>query len=259
MWFRRGQPSMTVFGSKPPKPIPWIANALPARKFSATTTCANPRTPAFCSRTSRLSRAFDTLVDRPRVRPSSPSSTSATTQRPRPFFNCVASLSSASLGSTCCFGGCVVVTFIPPPMKDSPTLSRKLGGLLNFLSRRRSVGGTGSGFIGQPGRHKSCGLQLLECFLSWARSSIADVARSSRIPPNALPQSTCTCLDSMYATSNPSIATATSAKYHLMTNASVVHSKNPARPRDQWKNLHVGRHDGARVKPRTNVEKLSAA
>ena len=198
-------------------------------------------------------------MERPRSRPRSPSSTSATTHKPRPFFSCVASLSSESLGSTLCFGGCVEVTFIPPPMNESPTLSRKLEGLLTFRSRRRSVGGAGSGFIGQPGRHKSCGLQLLECFLSCARFSIAEVARSSRIPPSALPQSTCTCLDSMYATRPASRATATSAKYQVMTNARVVQSKNPARPRDQWKNLHVGRHDGARVRPRTKVEKLSAA
>ena len=112
---------------------------------------------------------------------------------------------------------------------------------------------------GHDGRHNSCGLQLEACFLSCARSSIAAVARSSRMPPSALPQSTRTCADSMYATSTPSSATATSAKYQRMTNASVVHSKNPARPTDQWKYRQVGRHDGALVSPSAKVERLSAA
>jgi hypothetical protein len=40
----------------------------------------------------------------------------------------------------------------------------------------------------------------------------------------------------MYATSAPSMATATREKYQRMMNASVVHSRNPARPSDQWKN-----------------------
>jgi hypothetical protein len=79
-------------------------------------------------------------------------------------------------------------------------------------------------FIGQLGKQSSCGRQLDECLRSWAKSSMAAVARSSRIPPSALPQSTCTWRDPMYATSAPSSATATREKYHRMMNARLVHT-----------------------------------
>jgi len=38
--------------------------------------------------------------------------------------------------------------------------------------------------VGNPGRHSSCGRQLDECRRSCARSSMAAVARSRRIPPS---------------------------------------------------------------------------
>ena len=37
----------------------------------------------------------------------------------------------------------------------------------------------------------------------------------------------------------PSAAMAKNAKYHLMTNASVVQSRNPASPTDQWNMRHM--------------------
>mmetsp|Transcript_13600 Transcript_13600/g.44984 ORF Transcript_13600/g.44984 Transcript_13600/m.44984 type:complete len:406 (+) Transcript_13600:1078-2295(+) len=249
--FRLGQPSSTVFGSKPPNPNPWIANGMPCLYVGDTMTCANPRTFAAASFFSNVSRASATRRDNPRSRDSTPSSISATTHSPRPFLSCDAKHNKASWLVRPFFrkGG---TTWMSSYSSRSPPFAENTG------LEAASFVPTPPTTPGQLGRHKSCGRQFDECFLSCAKSSIAAVARSSRIPPSALPQSTRTCADSMYATNAASMATATRAKYQRMINASVVHSRKPNRPTDQWKYLQVGRQEGAFVRPRAKVLKFSA-